>query len=59
MRFAGLAPTEVRIEGRNLNTLYAYLSQHRIVWVRERGSGRDFLEEFAAVLTGIAITPLA
>jgi len=58
MRFAGLAPTEVRIEGRNLNTLYAYLSQHRIFWVRERGSGRDFLGESDPVVSGISITPL-
>ena len=59
MRFAGLAPTEVRIEGRNLNTLYAYLSQHRIIWVRERGSGRDFLGESDPVINGITLTKLS
>lgn len=57
IRFAGLVPTEIRIEGRNLSTLYAYLSQHRVAWLRERG-GRDFLDESATVVTGITITTL-
>jgi hypothetical protein len=58
IRFAGLAPTEIRIEGRNLSTLHAYLGEHRVAWVRERG-GRDFLEESAAVVSGITMTALS
>lgn len=58
VRFAGLAPTEIRIEGRNLSLLYAYLGQHRVAWVRERG-GRDFLEDSATVVSGITMTALA
>lgn len=59
LRFAGLAPSEVKIAGRNLNTLYAYLSQHRIVWVREQAVERDYLDESAPVVSSIVITPLS
>ena len=56
MRFAGLAPSEVRMEGRNLNSLFDYAGQHRILWIRERGERRDFIEEPATVVSKISIT---
>ena len=58
VRFAGLTPSEVRLEGRDLGTLFDQIGQHRILWIRERGQ-RDFREESGTVVTGITITPLA
>jgi hypothetical protein len=39
MRFAGIAATEVRVAGRNLDGLYTYLGCHRIPCVRAGASG--------------------
>lgn len=52
IRFAGHVPTEVTLEGRNLNTLYSLFSQHRVAWVRERGE-RDFITTQETVVTRI------
>ena len=56
-RFAGLNPSEVRLEGRDLGTLMDHIGQHRILWVRERGQ-RAFGEDSGTVVTAITITPL-
>lgn len=58
LRFAGVIPTEIVLEGRNLSTLHAYLGQNRIAWVRELPPGRDFKEDGATVINRIAIRPV-
>jgi hypothetical protein len=58
LRFTGLTPTEVRLSGRNLATLFIYLSQHRVAWVREQQAERDFSDEAVAVVGGISIKPI-
>ena len=58
LRFAGSTVTEVRIKGRNLVKLYAYLGQHRTPWLRELPSGRDFEPTGTAVITSIEVVDL-
>lgn len=55
MRFTGLIPREAVITGRNLLKLYDLLSHHRVAWVRELPKGRDFKDNAATVVTGIAV----
>jgi hypothetical protein len=58
LRFTGLTPTEVRLSGRNLATLFVYLSQHRVAWLRELQADRDFSDDAVAVVSGMSINPL-
>lgn len=55
LRFVGLEATELRIAGRNLRTLFDYLTQHRIAWVAELAAERDFEANEGAVVTEITI----
>lgn len=55
LRFAGLMAVEVRIFGRNLGQLHAYLAQGRIHWIREL-AGPDFGEQ-GTVITRLVIQP--
>lgn len=59
LRFVGLEVTELRIAGRNLRTLFDYLTQHRIAWVAELPAERDFGEGESAVVTRIEIRKVA
>jgi hypothetical protein len=56
VRFTGMVNREVRIEGRNLLPLVRYLQQHRIHWVRQIPTDRDFRNRKATVLTRITVT---
>ena len=56
VRFTGMVNREVRIEGRNLLPLVRYLQQHRIHWVRQAPTDRDFRDKKATVLTRITVT---
>ena len=58
LRFSGLTPVEIRIEGRNLDVLYDYLGYHRISWIRELPAKRDYKTAGEAVVTRITITPV-
>jgi hypothetical protein len=58
LRFNGSTVTEVRLAGRNLGLLHAYLGQHRTAWVRVLPPERDFQEKGVAVITGIALKDL-
>jgi hypothetical protein len=49
LRFVGVA--EVRIEGRCLRPLIEDLRRHRIGWLRELPSGRDFRDANTMVIT--------
>jgi hypothetical protein len=55
MRFTGLIPREAIINGRNMLRMYDLLSHHRVAWVRELPKGRDFKDNAATVVTGIAV----
>lgn len=58
IRFAGLMPAEIVLDGRNLGVLHAYLGQNRIAWVRELPAERDFKEVGATVINRIEIRPV-
>jgi hypothetical protein len=58
VRFAGIAVTEVKIEGRHLDTLYDQIGHHRVGWVRELPPRRDFKDAGEVVITRIAIRTL-
>jgi hypothetical protein len=53
LRFAGLEPSEVRLEGRRLDALYDLLGYERIAWVRELP--RDKATNERTVVSGISI----
>jgi len=53
LRFAGLEPSEVRLEGRRLDALYDLLGYERIAWVRELP--RDKATNERTVISGISI----
>jgi hypothetical protein len=53
LRFVGVA--EVRIEGRRLRAVVDYLRRHRIGWLRELASGRDFRDANAMVITSMEV----
>jgi hypothetical protein len=53
--FVEAAVTEVRIEGRRLDTMRDYIRYHRIAWVRELPPGTMLADKVAAVITGITI----
>jgi hypothetical protein len=55
VRFAGIVAREVRITGRNLGLLHAYIAQHRIAWLREMPPRRGFADTGEAVITGITV----
>lgn len=58
LRFAGREWMDVRIEGRNLGRLHAYLGQGRISWIRECPAGKEtFLGTGEVVITRITLTP--
>ena len=58
MRFNDITPVEVYLEGTAFDLLSEYIAEHRIRWVRER-SGREFLSESAAIITGITFKALS
>ena len=58
LRFVEAVVTEVTIEGRNLDTLYDYIGQHRVTWIRELPPRRDFVEAKATVITRVTIQTL-
>jgi hypothetical protein len=58
LRFAGLRPTEATLEGRNLDRLYDMLGHHRIAWVRELPTRRDFKEAGEPVINRISFAVL-
>jgi len=43
----------VTVRGRNLWTIYDYITQHRLAWIRE--ADRDFAGDKEAIITAIAI----
>jgi hypothetical protein len=53
-----LTPTEVRIEGRNLDQLYDTITFERISWVRELPASRDFRATTEPVVHRITILPI-
>lgn len=58
LRFVEAVMTEVRIEGRHLDTLADLVAYHRIAWLRELPPGKMHHEKNAAVITKITITVL-
>lgn len=57
LRFVGVG--DVRLEGRNLDTLHDDVRRQLVAWVRERPPGRDYVEDRnALVVTGIDVTVL-
>lgn len=52
LRFAGIEPAEVRLEGRRLDGLYDLLGYERVAWVRELPRERATNER--TVITGIS-----
>ena len=55
MRFAGLEAVEVVVTGRNLNTLFVYLGQNRISWVREHPKGKPVIATECPLIESISI----
>lgn len=55
LRFAGVVPKEVRITGRNLESIRDYIGHHRIAYLRQLPPGRDFLGDSEEVITGVEI----
>jgi hypothetical protein len=56
--FAGLQPCEVRLTGRSLRPLGAYLRQHRIAWIREHPGGMPDLGEGGMIIMAIRLSPV-
>lgn len=56
LRFMGLAPWQVTVEGRNLRELFDYLHQHRIPYIRE--AAEAFADDDEEIITKITLTPL-
>jgi hypothetical protein len=48
--FKGRIPMEIVVEGRNLWSIFDYISVHRLPWVRVLPKDRDFEDEHAAVI---------
>jgi hypothetical protein len=62
VRFAGLAPTELRISCNDLGMLHACIGRQRISWIREQPSKRGFNGvaahgESKEVITSITLRP--
>jgi hypothetical protein len=51
LRFIGMEPVRVVIQGRNLWRLYDYVHQHRASWVTE--ASKDFAPDGQAIVTAI------
>ena len=58
LRFAEIAATEVRIEGRHLDTLYDLVGQHRCSWAWQWPTGKGFADPHMPVVAPIAIKPI-
>ena len=56
LRFMGIAPQTVTIEGRNLWRLYDYIHQHRLTWVMQ--VARDYAENGQTVVTRMAFAAI-
>jgi hypothetical protein len=56
--FSGLRPREIRLTGRHLRPLGAYLRQHRIAWLREHPTGTLPGSGSAMVIARIEVKPL-
>ena len=50
LRFNGSVVTDVRIEGRNLHPLYHWIGLHRLPWIWEHPSPKDFVDEDATIV---------
>lgn len=56
LHFGGVPAWEVELSGRNLDTLYCHIGDHRVRWVQQRAAERDFMGKGETVVTGITIT---
>ncbi len=56
LRFMGMMPMKVVIDGRNLRQLYDYLHQHRVAWIRE--AARAYGTDGEPLVTKVTITPV-
>ena len=54
LRFLGMEPTKVTIEGRNLWRAYDYIHQHRIAWIM--ASSRDMAQNGQPIVTRVSFT---
>jgi hypothetical protein len=59
IRFTGTVVRDVRLEGRNLMPVVAYLQQHRVHWVRELPTEQDFHDRKAPAVTRITVTEVS
>jgi hypothetical protein len=56
LRFVEAVVTEVRIEGRNLDDIHYYISQHTIPWIWERPKGFYADDDAMTVIASITLT---
>jgi hypothetical protein len=57
--FKARVPMEIVVEGRNLWSVFDYISVHRMPWVRELAKERDFEDETTTVIHRITIRPVS
>lgn len=50
---------EIKIEGRNLQPVYEYLLEHRLVWIAGKISENESFPDDETVIDSIEITPLS
>ncbi len=56
LRFSGTVIRDVRLEGRHLMPVVAYLQQHRLVWLRELPTEHDYYDQKDPAITRIVVT---
>lgn len=50
---------EIKIEGRNLQPIYEYLLEHRLVWIAGKLNEMEKFPENETVIDSITVTPLS